>query len=147
MGSTFSSLHYHIIFSTKARAPLITNQQRERLHAYVGGVIKGLGGIPESVGGVEDHIHILSGLKPSHCVSDFVRDLKRRVTSWSQETFDPTFGWQEGYAAFSVSIGVVPATKKYIADQEQHHKSFSYLDELRQLLDEAGIPYEERFLV
>src|SRR5438309_11601660 len=98
MGSTFASLHYHIIYSTKDRLPLLEGKNLDRMHAYVGGVINGLGGIPEAVGGVADHIHILAGLKPSHCLSDFVRDLKRRTTAWSRETFDPDFAWQEGYA-------------------------------------------------
>ena len=59
MGSTFFSLHYHIVFSTKDRRPFIKPEWRPRLHAYLGGIIKGMNGVPEIVGGVEDHVHVL----------------------------------------------------------------------------------------
>jgi hypothetical protein len=58
MGSTFFSLHYHMVFSTKERRPFIKPEWQPRLHAYLGGIIKGMNGVPEIVGGVEDHVHI-----------------------------------------------------------------------------------------
>jgi REP element-mobilizing transposase RayT len=69
MGSTFFSLHYHIVFSTKERRPFIKSDWQPRLHAYLGGIIKGMNGVPEIVGGVEDHVHILASLEASalHC--------------------------------------------------------------------------------
>lgn len=147
MPSTFTSLHYHIVFSTKNRAPMITKEERDRLHAYIGGVTKGIGGVPCAVGGVEDHVHLLIGLKPSTSVSDFVRDLKKRSTAWAKEHVNPDFAWQEGYAAFTIGIRGLDNVRGYISTQEEHHKSVSFLDELRAFLDEAGIPYEEQFLV
>lgn len=77
MSSTFLSLHYHLVFSTKDRRPLICAEWRTQLHEYLGGTVRGLGGIPEAVGGVEDHVHLLVGLKATHKLSDFMRELKK----------------------------------------------------------------------
>jgi REP element-mobilizing transposase RayT len=63
MGSTYLSLHYHLVFSTIERRPFINSEWRTALHAYLGGTVRGLGGVAETVGGVEDHVHLLIGLK------------------------------------------------------------------------------------
>ena len=76
MGSTFYSLHYNVVFSTKDRQPIIRAEWRPRLHSYLGGIIRGMNGVAEIVGGVED-IHLLGSLRPVHCVADVLRDLKK----------------------------------------------------------------------
>ena len=75
--STFSCLHYHLVFSTKERRPWIVPEWRNDLHAYLGGTVRGLGGVAETVGGIDDHVHLLLSLKPTHTISDFVRELKK----------------------------------------------------------------------
>ena len=77
MPSTYLSLHYHIVFGTKDRVPMIDSSWRSRLHEYLGGTIRGLGGFPEEVGGVADHVHLLAGLKATHCLADVLRELKK----------------------------------------------------------------------
>src|SRR4051812_36721154 len=74
MPSTHLSLHYHLIFGTKNHAPTIHANWRRRLHAYLGGIIKTLKGVPESVGGVADHVHMLVGLRATHTLADVLRD-------------------------------------------------------------------------
>src|SRR5882724_4608104 len=97
MGSTFLSLHYHIVFSTKERYPLIREPWRANLHEYLGGTVRGLGGIPEMIGGVDDHVHLLVGLKATHCLADFMRELKKASSIWMHEELNVgTFAWQEG---------------------------------------------------
>ena len=76
MPSTHLSLHFHLIFSTKDRLASIHQDWRGRLHAYMGGIINDLGGIPETIGGVEDHVHLLVGLRATHRLADVLRDLK-----------------------------------------------------------------------
>ena len=103
-GSTFLSLHYHIVFSTKHRAPIIADAWTARLHEYLGGTVRGLEGVPEAVGGVEDHVHLLVGLRATHTLADFVREVKKAGTAWVRDEIRlPDFAWQEGYAAFTVS--------------------------------------------
>ena len=147
MGSTFFSLHYHLIFSTKERSPLIHAVWRPRLHSYMGGVIRGMNGVAEIVGGVADHVHLLASLRPVHRISDVMRDLKKDSTNWVKENLDSRFGWQEGYAAFSVSPTNIAAVRKYISEQERHHARKSFVDELKECLEQAGMEYNEKYLL
>lgn len=100
MPSTFTSLHYHVIYSTKNREGLIHNSWREQLHGYLAGTVRGLGGVPEGVGGVggvADHVHLLFALKASHCLADFMRQLKKASSAWVRnETSESGFNWQGG---------------------------------------------------
>ena len=131
MGSTFFSLHYHIVFSTKERQPLIHAEWRPRLHSYLGGIIRRMNGVAEIVGGVVDHVHLLASLRPVHRIADVMRDLKKDSSTWAKDNL--TAGsWQEGYAAFTVSPSATEAVKNYIANQEAHHAKYSYVDELKE---------------
>jgi putative transposase len=148
MASTYLSLHYHIVFGTKDRMPLIDASWRPRLHEYMGGVIHGLGGIPEKIGGVADHVHLLVGLKSTHCLADVVRELKKASTAWVHQSVErgEKFSWQNGYAAFTVSAPSRDAVREYIAGQEEHHRVKSFREEFVAMLEKAGIPYDPRFL-
>ena len=147
MPSTFVSLNYHIVFSTKDRSPRITESWAARLHEYLGGTIKGLGGVSLQVGGIEDHVHLLIGLKPTSCLSDVMRELKRNSSIWVHtEIGDHHFAWQEGYAGFTVSPSACGSVRGYIKKQRQHHQRRSFREELVQLLQRAGIEFEDRYL-
>lgn len=147
MSSTYLSLHYHIVFGTKNREPLIDTAWRARLHEYLGGTIRGLGGYPEGVGGVVDHVHLLIGLKSTYCLADVMRELKKASSAWvHQEIGKEAFAWQEGYAAFTISSTSLDAVRDYIANQEEHHKAMPFRKELAAILDKAGVEYDPRFL-
>ena len=146
MGSTFFSLHYHIVFSTKERRPLIRAEWGPRLHSYLGGIIGGMNGVAEIVGGVEDHVHLLTSLRPVHRIADVLRDLKKDSTNWVKENFDQRFSWQEGYAAFTVSPSATVAVRVYVQSQETHHRKNTFVDELKDLLRKAGVAYDEKYL-
>jgi len=147
MASTFLSLHYHIVFSTKERRPFIRQPWRANLHEYLGGTVRGLGGIPEIIGGVEDHVHLLVGLKATHCLADFMRDLKRASSNWIAENHEKEFSWQDGYAAFTVSVSNCEAVREYIQNQPEHHRKTSFQDELVRLLEKHGVKYDAKFLL
>jgi REP element-mobilizing transposase RayT len=147
MPSTHTNLLYHLIFATKDREPMIAAEWRARLHDYLGGAVRGLGGVPQGIGGVADHVHLLVGLKPTHCLSAFMRDLKRNSSVWVAETIpQPAFRWQEGYAAFTVSASVKTSVQEYIAGQEEHHRHKTFREELTDFLRKSGIEYDERYL-
>jgi len=147
MASTFLSLHYHLVFSTKDRYPFIQPQWHERLFEYLGGTIKGLGGFPQAVGGVADHVHLLVGLKATHCLADFMRELKKVSSIWvHQELNLGTFAWQEGYAAFTVSASSRAGVKRYISNQPEHHRKKTFREELVEMLGKAGVAYESKYL-
>ena len=103
MPSSHVSLTVHIVFSTKDRRRLITPEIAPRLFAYMGGIIKGLDAFPLGINGVEDHAHVLAGLRSKHRVDYFVRDLKADSSEWFHKEFSKLFAWQKGYGAFSVS--------------------------------------------
>ena len=145
--STFASLHYHIVFSTKNRNPTIEDTWLSRLHDYLGGIVKSLDGFPQGIGGIEDHVHLLVGLRPTHCISDFMRELKKSSSNWVHETIDcKKFQWQEGYGIFSVSPTAREQVKAYIANQREHHRAKTYLDEYIEFLNKAGVDYDPRYL-
>ncbi len=147
MPSTFLSLHYHLVFSTKHRTASIAKDWQSRLHGYLGGIITRLGGFPQIVGGVADHVHLLVGLKATHTLSDVMRELKKSSSEWVHtEIHSPQFAWQEGYAAFTVSPHACPGVMGYIEHQESHHHQNPFREELIELLHKAGVKYEERFL-
>ena len=119
MSSTYLSLHYHLVFGTKNREPLIGPEWRPRLHDYLGGTIRGLDGFPEGVGGVADHVHLLIGLRATHCLADVLRELKKASSAWVHANIGlRSFAWQEGYAAFTVSATARDAVRRDIANQE-----------------------------
>src|ERR1700674_2256070 len=121
MPSTYLSLHYHLVFSTKNRSPLIKDEWIAELHKYLGGAVSGLGGFSQGIGGVADHVHLLVGLKATHCLAEVMRELKKVSSAWVHKQIGlRTFAWQEGYAAFTVSAPTRPAVQQYIANQEEH---------------------------
>jgi REP element-mobilizing transposase RayT len=106
-----------------------------------------LGGIAQSIGGVADHVHLLLRLTATHCLADFMRDVKRSATAWVHEVIgDKDFAWQAGYSAFTVGVGARDSVKRYIANQESHHRVRSFREELIDLLERAEIKYDERYL-
>lgn len=149
MPSTYLSLHYHIVFSTKDRFPLIVDGWKADLHKYLSGTIEGLDGISEGVGGVADHVHLLVGLKATHCLADFARDLKRSTSIWAQKKSGlPTFAWQEGYAAFTVSATARSDVRRYIEieNQAEHHRKLTYREELIAFLKRAEVEFHPAYL-
>lgn len=96
--------------------------ERSELHAYIGGVIEGQGGVPVCVGGVTDHVHILLGLNPSHRLADVMREVKLESSRWIKESKRlPTFSWQKGYGVFTVSPLACEKLRANIESQENHH--------------------------
>ena len=106
-----------------------------------------MNGVAEIVGGVADHVHLLASLRPVHCLADLMRDMKKESSNWAKENFDRRFAWQEGYSAFTVSPTAMNSVRNYIETQEAHHCRHSFVDELKELLEKAGVEYEEKYLL
>ena len=147
MPSTHLSLHYHLVFSTKNRVPLIDKAWRADLHAYLGGIVRGIKGVPLAIGGIEDHVHLLIGLRATHRLDYVLRDIKADSSSWVHRTVgERRFEWQIGYFGVTVSPSEIERVKIYVLSQEEHHRRQTYQEELRELLRLAGIEYDERYL-
>ena len=148
MPRSYTNLIYHIVFSTKDRRPLITPDRQERLHEYIGGTIRGLGGISLGINGMEDHEHVLAKLRPDKALSDMLRVLKANSSGWMHDVFPDArdFAWQNGYGAFSVSPSQVAGVQKYIAEQQIHHAARSFEDEFIGLLNKNDVEFDRKYL-
>ena len=148
MPQSLSSLHVHIVFSTKHREPFIAPDLAPRLYGYIGGIARGADSPLVVAGGTADHIHLLVSLGRRTCVADLVRDLKANSSGWVHDNFPEkaSFAWQAGYGAFAVSKSNVETVKAYIARQEEHHKKRTFQDEFREFLRVHEIEWDERYL-
>jgi putative transposase len=147
MSATHLCLYYHLIFSTKNRHPWIKEAWEERLHSYLRGILAGLGGAAETVGGMEDHVHILAKLKATHCLADVLRDIKANSSGWIHRVIgDRWFDWQNGYGAFTVGYLEVDINNRYIQGQREHHRNRTFQEEYLDLLRKSNIAFDEKYL-
>jgi REP element-mobilizing transposase RayT len=149
MANTYTKLNIHIVFDVKSTGMSIRQKDLEQVFAYIGGIIQNVGGYPITVGGIENHIHILATMPKTMSVSEFVQKIKANSSKWIKtiDEYYEDFAWQEGYGAFCVSPSLLKKTIRYIETQEQHHHEVSVRDEFIQFLKENGIEFDERYLI
>jgi len=147
--STFTQICYHIVFSTKNREAALSANRREDLSRYIWGIIQNHQCHLYRIGGTEDHVHILTSLHPTVPLADLVKDIKVASSKWIGEegAFSRFTQWQDGYAAFTVSHHEKPRLIEYIKAQAEHHRRVSFHDELRKLLVEHGVEFDEQYLI
>lgn len=148
MANTYTSLHYHVIFSTKNREPWIRAEFEPRIWAYLGGIAREHDLKPLKIGGSGNHVHLLLGIPPAIAVSKAVQQIKGGSSGWIKETFPELggFGWQDGYGAFTVSKSLVGEVNHYIATQREHHRLKTFEEEYRAFLEKHEVTYDERYL-
>jgi len=142
MAHTYASNSVHCVFSTKDRRSTIPAERMTELYAYLGGVARGEGFSLAAAGGTANHIHLLFILPASTSLAQAVQKLKGSSSRWMGKGFS----WQEGYGTFSVSASQVPVVKKYIENQEEHHRKRNFEEEFITLLRNCGIEYDERYV-
>jgi len=126
---------------------MLTKDLQSNMHAYLGGIVKNLKGVPVAVGGIEDHVHVLVGLRATHCLSDVLRELKSGSSEWAHVTASKkNFAWQPGYFGATVSPSQIEKVKQYILKQEEHHRRKSFQEEYLEVLRLSGIEYDERYV-
>jgi putative transposase len=117
------------------------------MHAYLGGVIKTLNCNPMKIGGVSDHVHLLTAFSRTLTIADFVKEVKRVSTNWANSNHAISgFHWQAGYAAFSVGRSETKTIHEYIDRQETHHHKVSFKDECRRLFTDHGIEFDKKYV-
>ncbi len=148
MSHTYTNLLTHVIFSTKNRVPSIQAEFKADLLAYIGGIVRELGGKALALNGTANHVHLLTSLPPSLAISDALRVIKANSSRWTRETrrLRRAVSWQVGYGAFSVSQSNVAGVMRYIQRQEEHHRRVSFQTELLAFLKKHRIDYDERYL-
>ncbi len=149
MPQSLSYLLIHIIFSTKDRTPYLQDaDSRVRLHAYLATIVRDDECECFCAGGVVDHVHLAVRLSRTITVAKLVEHLKTSSSRWvkDQGLASQAFAWQRGYAAFSVGPGDLPALRKYIETQEEHHRKHSFQDELRAFLEKYKVEFDEKYV-
>lgn len=149
MPQSLHALHAHIIFSTKLRHPYLEADVRPRAHAYLATLLTNLECQAVTVGGIEDHVHILCNLSKKAAPIKVIEEVKKESSKFVK-TLKPVlrdFSWQPGYGLFSVGAKDLATVQSYIRRQEEHHKGESFEEEFRRLLLEAEIPFDERYFL
>ena len=147
MSQTLTNLLYHIIFSTKDRKNLISDELRKELYPYIGGIIKHEKENLIMIGGTNDHVHLLAKLHPANTVSNMLQQIKGGSSKWIHEkSQNRLFSWQRGYGAFTVSESKIESVRQYIENQYKHHKKLTFKEEYKKLLIKHNIVFDEKYL-
>jgi REP element-mobilizing transposase RayT len=147
MPQSFSSLHCHIVFSTKNRQAWINRELQPRVYEYIGGILRNNSCALIAAGGMPDHVHLLVSLGRTVSVSEVVRLIKTNSSGWIHDELRlRDFQWQTGYGAFAVSYSNVEVVQQYLAKQEEHHRVRTFEDEFRELLRRHGLEWDERYV-
>jgi putative transposase len=148
MPGTFSQIYIQLVFAVKGRESLILQAWEERLFQYITGIIKNKEQKLLAINGMPNHIHIFVSLKPSCCLSDLVREIKKASNEFINENnlVKGKFGWQEGFGAFSYGHSQIDAVIKYIMSQKEHHQRKTFKAEYIEFLEKFSIQHDEKYL-
>lgn len=149
MPQSLANVLLHIVFSTKERRPYLQSREvRDVMTGYLIGTLQNLKCPSLIVGVVQDHVHILCILHRTVSIADLIGELKSSSSKRIKEEGPALaeFHWQNGYGAFSVSRANVGQVRAYIANQEEHHRTRTFQDEFRLLLQRHGLTWDERYV-
>ena len=148
MGNTFSCLYVHCVFSTKERVPILNQEIRERLWAYLGGIAKKNGIHPKCIGGVADHVRLLLSMPTTMAIAKAIQLIKSGSSAWIHQTFRElrNFAWQQGCGAFSVSVSQLSEAINYIDHQVEHHRTRTFQEEYLAFLKAHDVKFDEKYL-
>ncbi len=147
MGQSLSKIYVHLIFGTKKRYPFIQEDWSKELYAYIGGTLNQYQSPPIIINGVSEHVHILFCLSKNYALAKVIEEIKKQSSKWVKEkSFNRKFTWQIGYAAFSVSSSKIEVVKRYIANQQEHHRKKTFREEVMEFMKEYDvIDFDENF--
>jgi putative transposase len=148
MAGTFSQIYIQIVFAVSGRNSLIHKEWEEELYRYITGIVQNKGQKMLAINGIPDHIHFLIGMKPTCCLSDLVREIKKSSNGFvkKKKFLRTKFEWQEGYGAFSYSHSSLTNVIKYIANQKEHHKRKTFKEEYLEFLTRFEIEFKDEYL-
>ena len=146
MSQTLSFNLVHVIFSTKDRQALISDELSDALHAYLSGAARNLGCECFPAGGVADHVHLALRLAPTKAAARIVSEIKTGSSVWMKQQGVKDFAWQRGYGLFSVSPADIGALVQYIETQKAHHRKWGFQDEMRAFYAKYHVEFDERYV-
>jgi REP element-mobilizing transposase RayT len=139
----FWRLYYHLVWATKERHPLITSDIEQELYGYIIGKAIALGCITHAVGGIEDHIHLVSSIPPKLSIADFVQKIKGSSAYHLNHglfTDKPKFQWQRGYGVFSLGSKQLLEAVTYVVNQKEHHQQGTIIPAMERCDEEDDGP-------
>lgn len=148
MADTFTQIYIQIVFAVQNRKALINSSWEEQLYKYITGIITNKGQKLIIINGMPDHIHIFIGMKPTCCLSDLVREIKKSSNTFIKESnfTKSKFNWQEGFGAFSYSHSHIDNVYKYILNQKVRHKKVSFKQEYLEILEKFNVEFKEEYV-
>lgn len=148
MTNTFSQIYIHLVFSVRNKESSISDRWKNELYKYITAIVKNSGQNLIAINGTSNHVHILMRMRPTCCLSDLVRDIKKSTNSFirEQKFTRCNFYWQEGFGAFSCSSSSVDNVIRYIQNQEEHHKKRSFKEEYLDFLKKYEVEYDPKYL-
>ncbi|PIQ48700.1 MAG: transposase [Cytophagales bacterium CG12_big_fil_rev_8_21_14_0_65_40_12] len=148
MPGTFSQIYIQVVMAVKGRKSLIQYPWEEELYKYITGIVTNKEQKLLAINGMPDHIHILIGMRPSCCLSDLVREIKKASNEFvNQKKFvSGKFQWQEGYGAFSYSHSALDSVIGYIKNQKEHHQKRTFKEEYKEFLTKYQIEHKDEYL-
>ena len=148
MAGTFSQIYIQTVFAVKNRDALIQPEWESELYKYITGIVSHKGQKMLAINGTSNHIHILTGMKPTCCLSDLVREIKKSSNVFINEKrfTSYNFQWQEGFGAFSYSHSALDSVIHYIHNQKEHHKKRTFREEYMDFLEKFEITFKDEYL-
>ena len=136
----YTKIYLHIVWSTKERKPLITKELKPLLLNHIIENSKTKNIFIDSINCVEDHVHLLISLGIEQTLSKTMMLIKGESSFWvnKQKIIPSKFEWQDEYFAASVSHTSIESVRRYIANQEEHHKKITFADEYKRFLQSHG---------
>jgi REP element-mobilizing transposase RayT len=148
MPQSLASILVHLIYSTKNREPWLLPEIDPELYAYQATVFQEMKSPALLINDTADHVHALFLLGRTVPLCDVVEEVKKQSSKWLK-TKGPRlagFAWQAGYGAFSLGESGVPAARRYIEGQKEHHRTRTFQEEFRTFLRKYKIDYDERYV-
>jgi len=148
MSNSYTQIYIQIVFAVRGRQSLIHSSWEEGLFKYISGIVRNKEQKLLAINGMPDHIHILIGMRPSCCLSNLIREIKKASNQFVNHngyTSSP-FHWQEGYGAFSYSHSALDKVVAYIQKQKIHHRKKTFRDEYKEFLMRYDIEYKDEYL-
>jgi putative transposase len=148
MADTFSQIYIQVVFAVQNRNALIHKSWEEELYKYITGIVQNKNQKMLVINGTNNHIHFLMGMKPSCCLSDLVREIKKSSNAFIKEKkfTHYNFQWQEGFGSFSYGHSQLSNVITYIERQKDHHKKQSFKEEYLAFLKAFEIEFKDEYL-
>ena len=148
MPGTFSQIYIQTVFAVQNRECMIHSSWEAELYKYISGIVRNKEQKMLAINGMPDHIHFFIGMKPSCCLSDLVREIKKSSNDFIRDKkfLKYKFNWQEGYGAFSYSHSQIDSVINYIMNQKEHHKKQTFREEYLDLLKKFEISFKDEYL-